>query len=89
MIGGDYKNKFYLKDSLPFNISPRKDIEELEGEIRTGIDKWLSIQPKTNEEWVELVESCIITDGYETWHVDEQRLMTVLNRYANLKNKKA
>jgi hypothetical protein len=85
---GDYKNKFYSVTPLPFCISAKKEIEDLESLIKIGIDNWLSIQPKTNQDWVELVESCLIQDGYESWHVDERRIMNVLERYANLKGKK-
>ena len=82
---GDYNNKFYVKNSLPFHILANKNIEELEADIKNGFDQWLSTQPKTDRDWVELITSCIIQDGYEDWHVDECRVINIMNRYVNFK----
>lgn len=84
---GDYKNKFYVNNSLPFGVRAHKDLKTLEANIEAGFNKWLATRPKDPEGWAELVSSCVIQTGYEDWHVDEQRLMSVLDRYAELKNK--
>jgi hypothetical protein len=84
---GDWKNKFYSETPLPFNVEASKDIETLKAQIKMGIDQWCAKQPKTNEEWVDLVTQCVIQDGYEDWHVDEHRIMNVLERYVKFKNR--
>ena len=85
---GARRDKFHCNTQLPKSPGYFNEIGELEKEVKKIIDEWCAVQPKTNEEWVELVTSCVIQTGYEDWHVDEQRIMNVLERYADFKKVK-
>ena len=85
---GSMKNKFYFDGAAPFcaGILDHKEIDVLEKRLKEEYDKWESKNPKTDDDWVDLVSSCVIQDGYEDWHVDKNLLMQVLEKYRKIKN---
>lgn len=52
--------------------------------IIEDIDNWYSIQPQSEDDWVSLVEGCVIRDDYEDWHIDKVMIMEVLKNIQSL-----
>ena len=84
---GKYAGWFHVINDQPFDFGYTQTLDEMKKVIRTKYDKYMNNIPKNEEEWVKLVESCIIIDGYEDWHVDKRLAMRTLNLYAKYKNK--
>lgn len=79
---GKHINTFYCESNSGFYSNHYKDLEQAEAEIQLNIDKYLSAIPSTDDEWVEMIDECVVQDGYEDWHIDKGKVMHVLKTYA-------
>lgn len=85
--GGSLKDKFTVYGDFPWSSNLTfKNIEDLRQAVKKDIDNWYQKQPNTEDDWVSLVEDCVIQDHYESWHVDKTMIMEVLKRYSKFKS---
>lgn len=81
------RDKFIVDGSFSWSeFHQYKNIEDLRNVIKEDIDDWYSIQPQTEDDWLSLVENCVIQDDYEIWHVNKVMIMEVLEKYSKFKS---
>lgn len=65
--GGSFKDKFTVYGDFSWSSNLAfKNIEDLRKSIKKDIDEWYKEHPKTEDDWVSLVEKCVIQDHYES-----------------------
>lgn len=84
----DMKDKFFAEADFNFGkMIYNKDIDIVRRDVKVKINEWIKSYPINDEGWVKLIESCVIQDGYEDWHIDPILAMTVLKKYHQFKSK--
>jgi hypothetical protein len=88
---GEYTGMFHVENDQPYNFGFTKSVEEMKFTIIRKYEQYHSKIPKTKEEWLDMFSSCIIRDGYEDYHVDEDlaiRLLELYKKYGKVGEKK-
>ena len=78
---GDKKGKFYISTPLVINTGYYNSFEEAKKEVNQAIDIWRDTNPQNINEWVDMIEGCMIWTGYEDCALDRDEVAKILERF--------
>ena len=80
---GDSKGKFTCRTPLVVSSSYYDTLNEAKRVINKKIDKWVDSNPTTIEQFVDLLENCMIWTDYEECELDRKEAARVLRKFKN------
>lgn len=75
----EHKGTFYIDCSILCN-KHFQTYAEAEKTAKLNIDDFILRIPKTKEEWLDAIESCMIWDGYESCNLDRTMAWDILQK---------
>lgn len=79
---GEHKGMFHVDVSVPLRAYYFDTYKEAELEACKAIDKFIESVPKTKQEWLAAVSSCMVWSGYEHCELDETMVWDLLQKAA-------
>jgi hypothetical protein len=78
---GEHTGMFRVENDQPYEFGYAKSVDEMKEIIAEKYQDYHSKIPVNRAGWIALFSSCIIRDGYEDYHVDEDLAIRVLKLY--------
>lgn len=75
------KGKFHITTELVFATGYYDSFEEATAKVNKSIDEWRDNNPKNINEWVDMIEACMIWTGYEDCDLDKKEVKKILERF--------